>query len=197
MLALLNGTTHTTRVARQALIGLGPLNAEFDVVAKTNLLKPLSSEERAEYARLSEARQTAIQAGDTAQVTALNRQRMRLGFRGMFYKQELAARFVDEWLAHDPYRNWHVNRVVNRLLDRPALWARLPELRAPTLVVYGYYDFEPITQAYLLQARMPNVQIRFLNECGHVPWLEQPDAIQHALLEFFGAVMDVWQRIPS
>lgn len=187
MLALLYGAAHPNRVERQALIGLGPLNSEFDAVAKANLMKPLSTQEREDYARLSEARRTAIQSGDTQAVTALNRQRTRLGFRGLFYQQEALAEFVENWLAYEPYRNWRVNQTVNRLLDRQTLWARLPEILAHTLVVYGYQDFEPITQAYLLRACMPSVQLHFINECGHVPWLEQPEAIRAALLDFFTA----------
>lgn len=184
-LALLYGTIHPGRVARQALIGLGPLNAEMSAVAKANLLKPLSVAEREEYARLSAERRMAIQAGDLARVGAINRRRIRLGFRGMFYRQDFLDEFVEDWLRFEPYRNWQVNVMVSQLLDRQALWSGLPRVQAPTLVIYGYQDFEPITQACSLKERMPNVEVHFINECGHVPWLEQPGAIQSALLDFF------------
>ena len=52
---------------------------------------------------------------------------------------------------------------------------------APTLVLYGYQDFEPITQAYLLRERLPQAELVFLNECGHVPWFEQPGEFYRVL----------------
>jgi proline iminopeptidase len=186
-LALLYAGAHPDRVERQALIGLGPLNAEFAAVAKANLMKPLSPQEREEYARLSEERRTAIQAGDASRLAAINHRRSSLGFRGVFYAQENLAEFVENWLEYEPYRNWFVNQEVNRLLDRQKIWDRLSEIPAPTLVMYGYQDFEPITQAYILQARMPEVQLCFINQCGHLPWMEQPDAVRTALFNFFSA----------
>ncbi len=52
------------------------------------------------------------------------------------------------------------------------------------LVVHGYQDFEPVTQAYTLRELVPQTRIAFLNECGHVPWLEQPDRLLEVLLPF-------------
>ena len=52
------------------------------------------------------------------------------------------------------------------------------------LILYGYQDFEPITQACLLTASLPQAQVSFLNECGHVPWLEQPERCIQALETF-------------
>ena len=184
MLALLYGTTYPEKVERLVLIGLGPLNDEMDRVAKANLIKPLSPQERQEYQHLSQERHKAIQAGDNTAVTAINQQRMMLSFRGMFYKQESIASLLEDWLEYDQYRNWRVYPIVNHLLDRQALWTRLPQLHAPTLVLYGYQDFEPIAQAYLLKQQMPNVKLCFINECGHIPWLEQPDKVRQAVMKF-------------
>jgi pimeloyl-ACP methyl ester carboxylesterase len=55
---------------------------------------------------------------------------------------------------------------------------------APTLVVYGYQDYEPITQAYLIRERIPQTRIRFLNRCGHMTWIEQPEGTFEAVDSF-------------
>jgi proline iminopeptidase len=65
---------------------------------------------------------------------------------------------------------------------RPGL--QYGRIRAPVLILYGYQDYEPITQAYVLRERLPQAQISFLNECGHVPWLERPAAFHQALHTF-------------
>lgn len=55
-------------------------------------------------------------------------------------------------------------------------WEGIGAWDAPTLVLYGYQDFEPITQAYMLKEWIPQARLAFLNECGHYPRLEQPEA---------------------
>ena len=184
-LALLYGIAHSDQVGQQALIGLGPINEEMASVARANRLKPLSQAEREEYGRLSAERQTAIKAGDNQRVTEINRRRIRLQFRGVFYHQDRLDELVENWLQYETYRNWRVNAILLDLLDPQAFWDGLSKIHTPTLAIYGYQDFEPITQAYILKERMSNVQVHFINECGHVPWLDQPEAIFNALFDFF------------
>jgi pimeloyl-ACP methyl ester carboxylesterase len=106
ILALLYGVCHPRRVACAALIGLGPLNQEMIELARANRSWPLTAQEREAYTRLSAERQAALEAGDLARVSAINRR------------------------------------------------------------------------------RMSQAQPCFINQCGHVPWLEQPQAVVEALRSF-------------
>ncbi len=183
-LALLYGAAHPERIERIALIGLGPLNTEMQRVARANLVKPLSYEDRLQHARLSQERHEAVAMGDAERLALINRERIKLQFRGMFYNQELVDDYVDVWMEYDPYRNWQVNRIASGLVDWDKLWAELPRITSPVLVLYGYQDFEPITQAYQLKEHLADARPFFINECGHLPWIEQPEALRRALLEF-------------
>jgi len=184
ILALLYGTAHPERVAGLVLVGTGPLNEEMAAVASANRLRHLSPSERERSARLSAARQAAIEAGDRERVQALNRERFRLTAPALLYDLEQLEPFIGAWLAAEPLRNWQVNRLVWSQVDFDALWQRLPRLHAPVLVLYGYQDFEPIVQAYHLRDRMPDVEVVFVNKAGHAPWLEQPEAVRHAIQVF-------------
>ena len=184
ILALLYGGAHPQQVGRLALLGMGPLNQEMAQVARANRLKPLSPQERQAYRRLTVERQAALEAGDAARMEAVQRERMRLAARSLFYHQDQVERFLEDWFKFEPYRNWRVNPLVGRQMDAEKLWAGLLRIQAPALVLYGYQDFEPITQAYLLREYMPDARPFFINECGHVPWLEQREAVESALLAF-------------
>lgn len=184
ILALLYGVAQPARVAGAVLVGLGPLDAEMAAVASANRLRLLSAAEREAYARLSAVRRQARQMGDGEQASALNRRRFRLTAPALLYDRARLDAFVEQWLAAEPYRNWQVNPLVWSQIDFDALWRRLPRLRAPLLLLYGYQDFEPITQAYRLQDRMADVQVAFVNEAGHLPWLEQPAAVRRAVQAF-------------
>jgi pimeloyl-ACP methyl ester carboxylesterase len=154
-------------------------------VAHANLLKPLSVAERDERARLRHQVRQAVSAGDEAGVRALRAQEAALNMRAWFAAPEALARFLAVYLMEEP-PNRHVNEVV---------WACCRHLRgelsyervtAPVLIIYGYQDFEPITQAYALRAQLPQAELCFLNSCGHVPWLEQPEPFYGALRTFLG-----------
>jgi proline iminopeptidase len=188
VLALLYGLAHPEHVAATVLIGMGPLNAEMAAVARANRLRHLPPPDRARYVRLSEERRVAIEAGDQVRIKELSRKRFRLTAPSLLYKLEQLDSFVENWLAAEPLRNWQVNRLVWSQVDFAALWEELPRLRSPVLTLYGHQDFEPIIQAYRLRERLPDLSVAFVNEAGHLPWLEQPAAVHAALRSF------LWQN---
>jgi proline iminopeptidase len=66
---------------------------------------------------------------------------------------------------------------------------RLADVRAPALVVAGRYDaLRPPQQSERLARRMPGAELVVLEESGHFPWLEEPEA-------FFTAVGGWCRRI--
>lgn len=189
-LALLYGVAHPDRVAALALVGLGPLDDEMDAVAAANIDKPLLAAERAERASLPAVCDRARAVGDAAGLRAARRRLMALVTRAWFAAPEAAERFLDDYFALDP-----TDRLVNRLVMqsyrrmRPGL--DYGRIATPVLLAYGYQDFEPITQAYTLRERMPDAATRIvlLNECGHVPWLEQPGPFYHELGAFLASAL--------
>jgi pimeloyl-ACP methyl ester carboxylesterase len=57
------------------------------------------------------------------------------------------------------------------------LWAELPEVRAPTLLLWGERDrLVPLWVAEEWQRLVPHARLELL-PCGHVPMLEQPGAV--------------------
>ena len=68
--------------------------------------------------------------------------------------------------------------------DPDAFLAAIEQITAPTTILYGYQDYEPITQAYIVQQRIRHAQIRFINECSHCPWVDQPMEFERMLLQF-------------
>ncbi|MBI1885011.1 MAG: alpha/beta fold hydrolase [Chloroflexi bacterium] len=62
---------------------------------------------------------------------------------------------------------------------------RLAEITAPALVIFGeddLLDFRLI--ADLLAENLPNARKLVLPDCGHIPPLEQPEAVNEALVSF-------------
>jgi pimeloyl-ACP methyl ester carboxylesterase len=62
---------------------------------------------------------------------------------------------------------------------------RLPEIRCPTLIVWGENDaILPVRDAQEFERLIPDSRKLLMRDTGHVPMAERPDAFNNALLEF-------------
>jgi pimeloyl-ACP methyl ester carboxylesterase len=62
-------------------------------------------------------------------------------------------------------------------------------IEQPALVVWGRYD--PVfssKQALILAASLPHASVRYLEDTGHLPMEERPDALSRAILDFLRTV---------
>lgn len=61
----------------------------------------------------------------------------------------------------------------------------LPCVQSPTLVIFGKYDKTvPLVNARLAAERVPGARLVLLDDCGHVPMTEQPQAYLQAVQAF-------------
>jgi pimeloyl-ACP methyl ester carboxylesterase len=69
-----------------------------------------------------------------------------------------------------------------------AVSTRISELQCPTLIAWGRQDeiIDPKTTQQFLDA-LPNARLVWVDACGHVPALEQPQELLNAVKEFVGA----------
>lgn len=67
----------------------------------------------------------------------------------------------------------------------PRVASRLPEIRAPALVVVGERDIDDFRLiADVLAENLPNARKLVLPDCGHVPPVEAPEALNEAIIAF-------------
>jgi proline iminopeptidase len=185
---LLYAAAFPHRVERLALVGLGPINDEMAAVAHANVLRPLSSEDLERRRILRQKRDEAVARGDREASLVIDYELLEMNSRSSFYSRGAAAASLAEMRASGsgPDRTiapllWpSVTEALSRLPER------LPQVTGKVMALYGYQDFEPITQAYVLREWMPQTGICLLNECGHVPWREQPERFYAAMRQFLG-----------
>ena len=64
-------------------------------------------------------------------------------------------------------------------------YERLPEIKAPTLVIHGEVDrFLPVENARILASRIPNAELVILEKMGHGFTWEAEDESNRAMLDF-------------
>ena len=170
-LGLLYAQAYPDRLSHLILVGPGPLNSEMRGCYRANrdrMAYPTSPEEFAAIRRsYDEARsETGVVPREIDEAL------IQIWTRVIFYSRETAGQFIDFYLNCGGYLR-HAESPTN--FKHEMQLANVDRITAPTLVVYGYQDYEPITQAYLIKEKIPQTEIAFLNECGHATWVDQPE----------------------
>lgn len=109
----------------------------------------------------------------------------------VFHKPEAALALVPrdqsiDTLAELYRQNTALARVAwNPHLYNPLLRRRLPRITAPTLLCWGVHDrVAPLLCAEAWAKAIPGAQLVTFPDSGHVPHLEEPDAVAAAVAEF-------------
>ena len=176
-LGLLYAQEYPDRLSHLILVGPGPLNSEMRSCYHANrdrMACPTSPEEFAAIRRSYD--QARSEMGGVPR--EIDEALMQIWARIMFYSRETAAQFIDFYLNCGGYLR-HAASPTN--FTHEMQLAHADRIITPTLVVYGYQDYEPITQAYLIKEKIPQTEIVFLNQCGHITWIDQSE-------EYFKAV---------
>jgi proline iminopeptidase len=63
----------------------------------------------------------------------------------------------------------------------------LARLTAPTLIIIGRQDIVGETTAYEIDHAIPNSELVFIEECGHFPWIEQPEQFYPRVEDFLSS----------
>jgi len=75
------------------------------------------------------------------------------------------------------------------MITRGDRWGALSALRVPTLLLWGRLDrFSSVDRATEIADRVPGARLVVLQECGHLPTLEHPDASPTAVRDWLRSI---------
>jgi proline iminopeptidase len=161
-----------------------PIPDSLAVIDPAPITRPYREQFEAEFARRQQG--PTIQ-GMRAELAASGlRERDPDAYRQRSFELSVAGYFADPARAHDltPFR------VVGRV--QQSVWASLGDfdlrpalagVRVPTLVVHGRQDPIPLASSEAA-AEALGAQLVVLDDCGHVPYVEQAPSLFDALREF-------------
>jgi len=178
MLAMAYATQHSGRLDNLVLIGTGGPTLEFMGPFGDTLAGRATPEERAALAKWNEP---ATMAADPDRA---RQEQLRIRFPAYFYDREKAAAAWPAF-ATVPYAPATFRTLMTDLQrEKFDLRAGLAQVRCRTLVVHGRQDPIPASVVYEIREAMPQLELRFLEKCGHFPWIEQPEATALVLRTF-------------
>lgn len=111
--------------------------------------------------------------------------------RNLFHNQS----FAEKMLAHTPSDEELDLQLTNRFMAtklgweprwfNPALERWLHRIKVPTFIVWGREDkILPSAYAEAWRARVPDVRVEIIPECGHLPAVEKSDVVAEKVLGF-------------
>jgi pimeloyl-ACP methyl ester carboxylesterase len=113
-------------------------------------------------------------------------------YRQRAFELSVAGYFHDPEASRDltPFRvTGRVQQSVWESLGDFDLESELGAVRCPTLVVHGRADPIPLASSEAIAAAIPGARLAVLERAGHVPYVEQPDALWAAVLPFLEAAV--------
>ena len=99
-----------------------------------------------------------------------------------FYDRKNSLLFTQKMKPED----WNID--VWRLIWRDMMKLDLSEIsrsiNKPVLILHGRQDPVGELIPYVVSQTYPNSKIVFIEQCGHLPWLEQPEPFKDAVISF-------------
>jgi len=179
ILSMLYASEHPDRIRALALIDSGgPTLAAVPKFA-TNLASRFSADDTAKIVEWSQPERMSA-----------NRRKAILEIT----KAKAAAYFADRSKAHlltDPmteesFHDGVFYAVTPQLMAGLDLRAAMKNVKAPVLVIHGKHD--PLETAQEVHETFAGSRLEIIEDAGHFPWLEKPDAVYAALRTFLGGL---------
>jgi proline iminopeptidase len=180
MLAMAYAAEHPDRIRALVLIGPGGPNLEFYRYFESNIMTRLTAADRDAWAFWS----------DPARVRRDPERAAYEQFRALlpaYVFERRSALPMIEALAVDS-QNPRMHQLMIGDLERNGydLTSRLRRFDGPVLIVQGRQDPIGESTAYQIQQALPTAELRFVEQSGHFPWIEQPEQFKSALAAFLG-----------
>ncbi|HEX2980059.1 MAG TPA: alpha/beta hydrolase [Anaerolineaceae bacterium] len=185
--AALYAMAYPERVERMALVC--PITPHYPAPYSDEVISLKRTEERIPLEALQQLEQMqrdgldesdpvaycrAYSAVFTRQAMARPEALERMRSQPCLYSNEWPKNFMAHWQSHFPESSWQRD------------WrAGLRTLAVPTLVVHGMHDLLPVEAAQEWVENLPQARLLRLEDAGHMPHREAPEAFFPALQAFF------------
>jgi proline iminopeptidase len=185
VLAMEYALRYPERVSELILMNTAPASAADYMFFRQDRIKRAASDIEKLKARATD---TQYQEGDPDTVARYYRIHFNTTLRQPEHLeaviQRLRASFTKDGILK-------ARAIEDRLMDQTwlstdyDLLPALKHLRVPTLVIHGSHDLFPVECAVHIAEAIPQARFVLLNECGHFSFLECPNEVRTAIVDFF------------
>ena len=105
-----------------------------------------------------------------------------------FYDRKNSLKLIKD-LTQDSF-NYQISDILwyDLIINEYDLRAEFKEFKSPVLIIQGRQDIVGESTAYQIHNHINNSQLKFIEECGHFPWLEQEEQFFNSINEFLKSI---------
>ena len=188
VLALEYALRHSDRVSHLVLMNPAPASASDVADLRRYYLEKLGAAAMSRQRALVQS--AAYQQGDPEAVAARYRIHFKPALKRAEHYEKLMVTMKSGFVAQGKQGIVKARAIEDRLMRDTwelagyDLMPKLARLRMPTLVLWGDYDFIPISIPTHIAQAIPGSRLVTLKDCGHFAYLECPSEVRAALDEF-------------
>jgi proline iminopeptidase len=182
ILGLAYAGTHPNAVRAVVTIGSGPITYDYLGVFVDNentRLGPCEMEIREFWSDPSP------EAADFQRAAF---ERLRAATSAYFYDRKKAVQMASELNPKD--YNFHVPRAFLEAEGKYDIRPKMTTITAPVLLLQGRQDLAGEANICEAHSLIKDSRLAFIDKCGHMPWLEQPEQTWRIVDEFLGHLPD-------
>lgn len=174
---------HPDLVQKSLLVSIGPLDAEDERNSAKRFEHYFTPEEWRNWLGWRSERNEALAAGDSNAVLIWDRKMMELRAKAWVFDPDKRAAFLAEYYQ-DPPPNRRVNKLVWAGAQGFFSHEKFCRLNQRMLFCSGDDDFMPSIFNEKEFQKNPNIQIKILPRCGHMPWIDRAQDFYSILRDF-------------
>ena len=167
ILGLAYAGTHPDAVRAVVTIGFGPITSEYLGVFSDNQIARLGACEL----ELRDFWKDPVREAANPDRAAF--ERLRIAAVAYFYDRKKALQMAAELDPRD--YNFHVPPAFLKAEGKYDIRAKLKAITAPVLLLQGRQDLAGEANIGEAHSLIKNSTLAFIDKCGHMPWLEQPE----------------------
>lgn len=185
VLAMEYAIRHPDRVSHLILMNTAPASHDDYALFRQEFVKKLGDDAEKRQALSSSA---AYAEGDPDTVAAYYRIQYGATVKRPGDLEKVIASLRSSFTKESILKSWAIE---DRLMDETwglSEYDLLPELRRlsiPTLVIHGDYDFVPVECSVHIAQSIQGARLVVLEDTGHFSYLESPNAVREAIVDFF------------
>jgi len=185
VLAMEYAIRHPDRVSHLILMNTAPASHNDYALFRQEFLKRLGDNAEKRQALASSVEYAE---GDPDTVAAYYRIQYGATVRRLDDLDKVIASLRSSFTKESILKSWAIeDRLVDETwgLSEYDLLPALTRLSIPTLVIHGDYDFVPVECSVHIAQAIPGARLVVLEDTGHFSYLESPNAVREAIVDFF------------
>lgn len=169
LLTMSYAVKYPTRIKSIIMAGSAGIDLEFTRYFRANIQSRLSIEQMKEIQRWGDS------VRNNVNVKKANTEMMKVTVPAYFFNKSHSAIFLNQ-ITEESY-----NHVVSDFLwmdlmtNGYDLKPKFKEFSQKALIIIGRQDIVGESTAFKMRDNIPNSELLILEECGHIPWIEQPN----------------------